>query len=142
MIEHSGQIGFPGGKYEEIDKNLEATALRESHEEIGIQEQDVQIVGRLSDLYIPVSDFLVHPFVGYLDYAPMFVLQENEVKDILEVDFELFFLPKILKKMDYRINEKMTLRDVPYFDINGHVVWGATAMILGELLAIARKIGF
>lgn len=136
---HGGQIGFPGGRYETTDGSLLNAALREANEEIGIVHQDVKIIGRLSELYIPVSDFLVHPFVGHLDYMPVFIPQESEVRGILEVPFEVFFHKDTLKKMDLPISNKMILKEVPYFDIDGQVVWGATAMMLGELLAVANQ---
>lgn len=135
---HGGQVGFPGGKREEEDHSLEAAALREAEEEIGIVAKDVQILGRLTELYIPVSNFVVHPFVGFLDYTPAFVPQETEVQSIIEVPFSQFYSPEIVQTTDLKISNNITLKHVPYFDIEGKIVWGATAMMLSELLEVAN----
>lgn len=131
---HGGQISFPGGGYEEQDANLEAGALREAHEEVGIIPQDVQVLGRLTELFIPVSNFMVHPFIGHLDYAPNFVPQISEVQKIIEVPLATLRNPTTRQITQIRISEKVTLKNVPYFDVQGHVVWGATAMMLNEFL--------
>jgi 8-oxo-dGTP pyrophosphatase MutT (NUDIX family) len=82
---HAGQISFPGGKKEPQDQVLSDTALREAEEEIGVRASDIQLLGGLTDLYIPVSNFQVHPFVGWLDYTPEFSPQESEVAAVIEV---------------------------------------------------------
>ena len=133
---HSGQISFPGGQYEASDGLLVQAALREAEEEIGVFSKDISIIGQLSDMYIPVSNFLVHPFVGYMDYAPNFVPQPSEVKDILEVPIPVLQDPSTVQFTDYKIPTGMTLKDVPYYSINGHIVWGATAMMLSEFLEV------
>ncbi len=135
---HGGQIGFPGGKQEEGDKSLEEVALREAEEEIGIVANDVQILGRLTELYIPVSNFVVHPFVGYINYLPKFRPQESEVQSIIEVPFSHFSTPEIVRTKDLKVGQNITLKRVPYFDIHGKVVWGATAMMLNELLEVTN----
>lgn len=135
---HGGQISFPGGKYEESDTNLQYTAIREAHEEVGVHPEKVEIIGELTDLYIPVSNFKVNPFVGFVDYTPTFQPQVEEVSDVLEVPFELLRDYSIQKTTDLRIANNITLRGVPYFDIFGKVLWGATAMMLSELLEVIR----
>ena len=134
---HGGQIGFPGGKYEEQDINFEHTALREAEEEIGVDAQKITVLGRLTDLYIPVSNFLVNPFVGYMDSIPTFNLQEEEVRSILEVPFSVFKDPHTVRSKDMKLANNITLRNVPFFNVYGNVVWGATAMMLSELLEVA-----
>lgn len=135
---HGGQISFPGGKYEEGDASLQYTAIREAHEEVGVHPEKVEIIGELTDLYIPVSNFKVNPFVGFVDYTPTFRPQVEEVSDVLEVPFKLLRDYSIQKTTDLRIANNITLRGVPYFDIFGKVLWGATAMMLSELLEVIK----
>lgn len=133
---HSGQISLPGGSYELSDDSLEAVALREAHEEIGIPPAQIQVLGRLTELYIPVSNFLVHPFVGIIHGTPVFSPQPGEVAHILTPPMHLFFNPEYQKTTDLRLSDDLTIRNVPYFEVDGRVVWGATAMILSELIEI------
>ncbi len=135
---HGGQISFPGGKYEEGDASLQYTAIREAHEEVGVHPEKVEIIGELTDLYIPVSNFKVNPFVGFVDYTPTFRPQVEEVSDVLEVPFKLLRDYSIQKTTDLRIANNITLRGVPYFDLFGKVLWGATAMMLSELLEVIK----
>lgn len=133
---HGGQIGLPGGRYEAEDEIMKNTALREAEEEVGVDASSVEILGQLSDLYIPVSNFLVYPFVGFATYTPSFIPQADEVKAILEVPFSLFLDPANLRKTNMKLAQNITLRDVPFFNIFGKIVWGATAMMLSELLEV------
>lgn len=133
---HGGQISFPGGKYEDQDTSLEYTALREAEEEVGVDAMSIEILGALTELYIPVSNFRVNPFVGFLDHAPAFTPQVEEVRSVLEVPFNLFQDPANQKLTDLKIAPNLMLRNVPYFDVSGKIIWGATAMMLGELLAV------
>lgn len=136
---HSGQIGLPGGKLEPDDDSLMAGALREVEEEIGVAQTDVTVIGRLSKLHISVSNFLVHPFVGYVEERPDFVIQESEVAGILEVPLQVL-LDKTTKKVkDLKLPNGMQLKNVPYFDIANHTVWGATAMMLNELVEVIEQ---
>ncbi len=135
---HGGQIGFPGGKFEEGDGALARTALREAQEEVGVNPEEVRLIGQLTDLYIPVSNFLVKPFVGYTLRKPDFRPQPSEVRSILEVPFDLLASPAARRKTDLQLAPNITLRNVPYFDLFDKVVWGATAMILSELLEVMR----
>ena len=131
---HKGQISFPGGKKEDSDNDFSESALRETEEEIGIPRSMVQLVRPMTPLYIPVSNFLVHPFLGIVREKPVFIPQPSEVADILEVPLARFFKPESVKKTDISIHEGLILRDVPYFDLDGRVLWGATAMIISEFL--------
>lgn len=136
---HSGQVSFPGGSWDPSDGTLEAVALREAHEEVGVSPVQVQMLGRLTELYIPVSNFVVHPFVGYITGKPVFSPQPGEVEQILTPPLKLFFEKQHQKTTDLRITDGLTIRDVPYFDVDGRVVWGATAMIMSEFKAIIDK---
>jgi len=137
---HRGQIGLPGGRYEEEDENLGQTALRETEEEVGVTATDIQLLGRLTELYIPVSNFLVHPYIGYLDYTPRFVPEASEVKSVLQVPFHHFHHPATAGHTDIAISATITLQQVPYFRVSNKIVWGATAMMLSELLDVARPL--
>jgi len=135
--QHRGQIGFPGGRYEKEDSHLGETALRETEEEVGVRASDIQLLGRLTELYIPVSNFLVHPYIGYLDYRPRFVPEAAEVHSIIEVPFRHFHHHDTQCYTDIHISEHITLQRVPSYRVKGKVVWGATAMILSELLELS-----
>lgn len=137
---HSGQVSFPGGRYEEADGNLETVALREAEEEIGVAPARVQMLGRLTELYIPVSNFLVHPFVGLLDGPPDFLPQEGEVAHILTPSLSIFEDPAARKVRDLTIGSGLTIKDVPYFEVENRVVWGATAMILSEFMEVWKSL--
>ena len=134
---HSGQVSFPGGKHEKHDPDLWATALRETEEEVGVARSSVEQLGSLTPLFIPISHFLVHPFVGFTVERPDFRAQETEVSSILEVPLDRLSDPVFRKTTDLTMSNGLLLRDVPYFDVNGYVVWGATAMMLSELLEVA-----
>lgn len=133
---HKGQISFPGGRFDDGDGHSGQTALREAQEEVGVNPADVKLLGALTELYIPVSNFHVQPHVGFMEYAPQWQPQESEVADILEVPFDYFQNPNHQKVKDLVINPNFTLTDVPYFDLGGRILWGATAMIVSELLEV------
>lgn len=135
---HSGQVGFPGGRYELTDVDLLNTAVRETEEEVGVPKNKVTVLKQLTEMYIPPSNFIVQPYIGYTDMYPKFVLQEDEVESIIEVDLSHFLDDSII------ISKKLTTSyaleiDVPAFQLNGHVVWGATAMILSEVRHLIQK---
>lgn len=136
---HGGQISFPGGSYDPSDGALVHTALRETEEEIGILRSNIHVIGALTELYIPVSNFEVFPFVGYITHAPDFVPQAEEVQSVIETPFSLFLDNASIQTTEIRFGEHLVLRDVPCFMVQGRVVWGATAMIMSELVALVRK---
>jgi len=135
---HAGQVSFPGGGVEEHDNDLIATALREAQEEVNIQPNDVQILGKLTPLHIPISNSMVHPIVGYSHVVPDYVPDPAEVKAVIEAPLADFFNPDKLKKTDIRVPAGFVLKDTPYFDINEYIVWGATAMMMNELLEVIK----
>jgi 8-oxo-dGTP pyrophosphatase MutT (NUDIX family) len=129
---HSSQISFPGGKAEPEDTSLIATALRETYEEIGINPNEIEVVMPFSEIYIPLSNFLVMPFLGIATKNLSFVPDPKEVAAILELPLDVFLDDSIVinTEMSTSYGEKMM---VPAFRFQDHVVWGATAMILSEL---------
>lgn len=136
---HPGQISFPGGRKEDGEP-LQETALRETQEEIGIVPDDVAVLGQLHSLYIPPSDFEVHPFVGWYvpEKRPCFQPQPTEVAEILEIPLRHFFNPDIRKEETWLV--RGIPRQIPYFDVNGYKVWGATAMMISELVERLRHL--
>jgi 8-oxo-dGTP pyrophosphatase MutT (NUDIX family) len=129
---HSSQIAFPGGKVEETDLNLKETALRETYEEIGVHPNNIKVIRDFSTVYIPPSNFLVHPFLGVSSTELEFTLQEDEVAGIVEMPLSLLLDDSIivLKKLETSYAKSI---EVPVFQIGEHSVWGATAMMLSEL---------
>ena len=134
---HSGQISLPGGRREEPEA-LQETALRETVEEIGVLPETVEIVGQLSPLYTPPSNFCIHPFIGFSRTRPAFQINPREVAELIEVPLNLFLQPEVHKEEIWRL-QNFGERHVPFFDIFGHKVWGATAMILSEFLALLAQ---
>jgi 8-oxo-dGTP pyrophosphatase MutT (NUDIX family) len=136
---HSNQIGFPGGKAENMDKDLLATALRETHEEVGVNPNDIQIIRSLSEIYIPPSNFEVRPYIGLYDKRKPFVKQEKEIEELVEVPL-----------IDFMDDSKMTTQilstsyakniEVPAFKLMGYTVWGATAMMLSEIKELFKQV--
>lgn len=136
---HSNQVGFPGGRLEIFDKSLEHTALRETEEEVGIPKEEVEIVKKLTKLYIPPSNFWVHPYVGLIEKTPNLVPQISEVEKILEINIDEFLDEKNLIKQKLSTSYANNI-EVPAFSLNGHVVWGATAMMLNELKELLKEV--
>jgi len=132
---HGGQISFPGGK-QEAEESLKETALRETFEEIGVAPDKVQILGEITQIYIPPSNFLVSPFIGFVDFEPVFTPEVKEVEEIIEVKISDLLDDKKIKQKKIKVGkhtDKPLLIDVPYFELNYNTVWGATATILSEV---------
>ncbi len=134
---HAGQISFPGGRRERME-TLAQAALREAHEEVGVEPSRVQLLGELTPLYIPPSDFQVHPFVGWHEQPAAFTPQPSEVAELLETPVRLL-LDSQSRQEEVWNQRGMELR-VPFFSIGPHKVWGATAMILSEFLERLRVV--
>jgi 8-oxo-dGTP pyrophosphatase MutT (NUDIX family) len=134
---HTGQVSLPGGRVEE-GETFEVAALREANEEIGIDPGTVELLGRLTPLHIPASGFLLHPIVGFTAMRPAFQRAEWEVARIIEASVFLLAEPAVVKReiRTRLFNGQSIDVEVPYFDIDGEKVWGATAMVLAEFCAI------
>jgi 8-oxo-dGTP pyrophosphatase MutT (NUDIX family) len=131
---HGGQMALPGGKMELTDEDLVRTALREAQEEIGVKAMDVTVLGELTDVFIPVSNFNVKPIVGYLNYKPDFFPDKKEVDKIFEVRFSDFL--NFDKKGIRNITVGKRQMEVSGFDIQNQWVWGATALIMNEIVEV------
>lgn len=131
---HSAQVSFPGGKREEGDRNFTQTALRETEEEIGINRNDIEVIGQLSQVYIPPSNFLVEPFVGILNAPPIFTPDPYEVESILPISIAHIVNPQ--NHIITNINVRGATLKVPAIQIKNDVIWGATAIILAEFGAV------
>ena len=164
LASHAGQISFPGGQ-QDNGESLWQTAVRETFEEIGVGGQElefnghdgddkarrfesgdspsnerIELLGQLNPVYIPPSDFTVSPFVAWLNGTPKFVRSEEEVDEIIEVPLDHLLKPEVLKYGEIKSASGMKI-NVPYFEVETHQVWGATAIILGELIERIRLAG-
>ena len=131
---HAGQIGFPGGKREPNDPDLLFTALREANEEINIDLAAIDVLGELTPLYITVSKFMVHPYVSYTWKEPKLKHQEDEIEEIFEFPLKDFLDTASRSETRIRIQSGIVLNHVPSVEIQGYTIWGATAMIMHELI--------
>jgi 8-oxo-dGTP pyrophosphatase MutT (NUDIX family) len=129
---HSSQIAFPGGKVELEDFDLKQTALRETHEEIGVHPNSITIIRPFTEVYIPPSNYMVYPFLGYSNDEPEFIMQEDEVAGMVEFPLADFLNDSILTTATIKTSYAESI-DVPGFQVDEHFIWGATAMILSEL---------
>ncbi len=140
MTSHSGQISFPGGRHEKSE-NMQETALRETWEEIGIESKDIEVLGELTSLYVPPSNALIHPFIGYIDKLGDLKVSPDEVDEIIMVPVKKFINMDSLRKGIWDFSGRDV--EVPYWDIHDNVpLWGATAMILHEFIDIYNNINF
>jgi len=136
---HSAQVGFPGGKFEMEDASLKDTALRETEEEVGVSRNSVSVIKELTEIYIPPSDFFVQPYLGITTATPKFIAQEDEVEALIEVKLNHFMDDKILVTKSLSTSYATNI-EVPAFLLNGHVVWGATAMMLSEVRELLKQV--
>ncbi len=130
---HAGQVSFPGGQ-RHTDETLREAALRETHEEVGLPPHAVEVLGTLTPLYIPPSNFCVHPFVGSAPDLPSLHPQDAEVESLLGVPLPHLLDPATRRREPWNLRGQTV--EVPFLDVDGHKVWGATAMMLSELLAL------
>ena len=136
---HSAQIAFPGGKYELDDENFAVTALRETHEEVGIQPDKIEIVKAFTELYIPPSNFMVYPFLGISKEELVFIPQPSEVANIIELPLSVFLDDALVVETILSTSYADNIT-IPAFKIDGHVVWGATAMMMSELKDVVKRV--
>ena len=138
VADHKGQISLPGGAVDPDDPSIAYTALREACEEVGVCSDVMRILGPLTPIYIPPSDFCVQPYVAYMSQSPQFFPQPEEVAEIIEVP-----LPHLLDEQNVVVEEWLLddeVKQVPFFNIYGHKVWGATAVVLSEFAAILEDL--
>jgi 8-oxo-dGTP pyrophosphatase MutT (NUDIX family) len=129
---HSGQVSFPGGKFDEKDTDLIQTARRECYEEIGIQQEEGIHIGILDKLFIPVSGFLIEPHIFYHETLPELFKNDREVAALIPIELSELNNPKIKSYRDI-IHEKRVIKNTSVFNLSGHQIWGATAIILEDL---------
>ncbi len=135
---HSAQISLPGGKYDDIDESLQNTALRECFEEIGLNE--IEVLGSLTQIKIPVSNFLVQPYIGICKInEPNLILDRREVKSILKLRLHDLLKDELIQIGTVKLNTGQEIKTA-WFEVEGHQVWGATAMILSELKQLLKSI--
>ncbi|MBM2811991.1 MAG: CoA pyrophosphatase [Chloroflexi bacterium] len=132
VANHQGQISLPGGAVDPGDASLEATALRETEEELGVEPAHVYVLGRLDDVYVYVSNFLIAPFVGALEYQPRFRPQTSEVAQVIDVPLDRLRDPSILLEDDWLLRGQS--RRVQFYQHGPHQIWGATQRVIAEFL--------
>lgn len=131
---HSGQIAFPGGRFEETDESIKHTAFREIEEEIGIQPDKIELLGRLSDIYVPPSNFLISIFAGYLPEKPVYNIDEREVSEVIELDLTELLNPTIVTNKSFYVPSAGQSFQAPCYSTSQCDIWGASAMVISELV--------
>jgi len=136
---HSGQVAFPGGKFDEGDIDLKQTALRETYEEIGVAPEKIEIIGNLTDVYINPSNFLVTPYIGYINEHPLFIPDPYEVEKVVTYDVLQLGNSAIRSEKLIMLSGGFEIK-TPYYDVEGLTIWGATAMMISELNEIIKDV--
>jgi 8-oxo-dGTP pyrophosphatase MutT (NUDIX family) len=136
---HSAQIAFPGGKYEAKDQSYRNTALRETHEEIGIHPSNIEIIRPFTNLYIQASNFMVYPFLGICKEEIVFIPDVIEVANVIELPLSDFLNDNLIVSTTMSTSYAKNI-EIPAFKIKEHIVWGATAMMLSELKEVLKKV--
>lgn len=137
MRHHPGQIGFPGGKVEKEDYSAEMAALREAQEEVGIDPSTIEILGKLSEIYVEVSKFSIQPFLAWADHKPKFIINTDEVEELILFPLTNFVVNEMI--LETELDTYSGRLRVKYYPYNSEIIWGATAMILSELIEILKK---
>ncbi|WP_456376202.1 NUDIX hydrolase [Lutibacter sp.] len=135
---HSSQISFPGGKFEKNDESLKNTALRETYEEVGIPIHEISIFKQMTEVFIPPSNFLVAPFLGFLEQTPSFK-KNHEVAKLITITVKDLLCDSSISTTNLSTTYAKNM-EVPCFILNNYVVWGATAMMLSEIKELLKKI--
>jgi 8-oxo-dGTP pyrophosphatase MutT (NUDIX family) len=135
---HSGQIAFPGGRLEPTDPDLVFTALREAEEEVNITSTSVTVLGHLSRIYIPPSRFEVLPVIGSLKEIPKLKPDKSEVEEVFTCNLKDLLNPAHLHVKPIRLGDGR-IREVPCISLGTHIIWGATSMIISELIDIVSE---
>ena len=136
---HSAQIGFPGGKFETEDDSLEKTAIRETCEEIGVSQNGIEVIKQLTEVYIPPSNFYVQPYIGIVKDTPLFIKQDDEVEEVIEVSLHHFINDNSVINTFVETSYNIKI-EVPAYQLSGHIVWGATAMMLSEIKDLLKNV--
>jgi 8-oxo-dGTP pyrophosphatase MutT (NUDIX family) len=136
---HSGEISFPGGK-KETEESILQTAIRECEEEIGVKLDFGNLIGELTEVYIPVSGFKVQPFIFYLQEKPIYIQNQREVAEIIHFPLNQLLDDSIVATTCIQLTENSQLNDVPFFSIQNKIIWGATAIILSELKELLKLV--
>jgi len=137
LNDHAGQISFPGGQ-QEGSETMPMAALREAREEIGVQESALELLGELSTIYISPTDFEVHPYVAWHERTPVFVPQDGEVAEILEASLSHLLDPDTMRREIWEMQGYSV--EVPFYLVDHHKVWGATAIMMSELIERIRAV--
>lgn len=141
LRDHPGQIAFPGGRREPGEAYID-TALRETEEELGVPAAQIEVLGQLRSVYVPPSNFVVHPFVGWHERRPAFVPSPDEVAELLEIPLSHFLNPNSRSREEWTFKKMNVTLDIPFYHFGQHKIWGATATILSELMArVENQIG-
>ncbi|GAB4129504.1 MAG: CoA pyrophosphatase [Raineya sp.] len=133
---HSGQVAFPGGKKEKEDPDYIHTALREAEEEVNLDTSKVEVLGQITPLFVFASNFMVYPTLAIMHEEPLLKPNPKEVAAIFSADLDTLRRPETIKKTT--IQTPQYVFETPYFDIAGKVIWGATAMMLKELIELTE----
>jgi len=138
MKYHAGQIAFPGGGFEPADKSLRQTAIRETIEELGVQSNEIEIIGELSPIQVLVSNYTVNAFIGWSQTYPSFNFNHSEVDAMFTIPLENFTNRGTLQFQE--VETHLGMKKFPGYSVNGIFIWGATAMILTEFIEIYKRI--
>jgi len=136
MKRHAGQISFPGGLFDNSDKNIKETAIRETFEELGISQHNMKVLGRLDD-YATITGYLISPFVGSINPNCILKINSSEIEELITIP--LADLLNISPRIEIRTHQGLNYPTYHY-DYHEHVIWGATAKILKNFLELTSRL--